>query len=234
MEKTHTLLISDIHLGSENCHAKLLLGTLQGFDYERIIVIGDLYERGSFICDEQFEIVKYLRANRKKLIYIDGNHDPSLRRVPDRVLGVKAIRKFKWQLGAKRFYAIHGHQFDRFCFIFSEPLIDKMISCAILFLQRMDVRKFHVGRWIDNLHISYSRHVATRACNHARRRKADYIICGHTHRPGIFSLQSGKTGRAVEYVNCGSWVDDPCSFVTIDADGNLKLHFVSASNQPSC
>ena len=143
MEKTHTLLISDIHLGSENCQAKLLLGTLQGFDYERIIVVGDLYEKGSFICDDQFEIVKYLRNNRKKLIYIDGNHDPSLR-----------------QLGQKKFRAMHGHQFDRFCFIFSEPLIDKIISYAISFLQRMDAQKFHVGRWIDNLHISYSQHVA--------------------------------------------------------------------------
>lgn len=229
MKKTHTLVISDIHLGLESCQAGLLLKMLDSFYYEHLIVLGDLYERGRVICEEQFEVVKYLRQNRRRLVYVAGNHDYAAKNTIDPIIGARVVKSHKWQAGQKRFVALHGHQFDKFCFIFSEPAIDRMISRAILFLQRIDSAKLHVAKWIDGLHGSYARHVAKRACRYAKRRKADVVICGHIHRPGRIVFSSKKNGRAVEYFNCGSWVSNPCSFVAVDQAGSAELKSLSCS-----
>ena len=74
--KVYALVISDVHLGSPDCQALLLLEVLQRYDFELLIIVGDLYQWGQ-INDEQMEIVDFIRKiGHKNIVYIDGNHDP--------------------------------------------------------------------------------------------------------------------------------------------------------------
>ena len=223
MNKVHILIISDIHLGLEFCNAKVLLEILEGYSYQKLIIVGDLYERGGIINDEQFKVIKYLRENREKIIYIDGNHDPS-DGLPN-ILGIDMVKKYEWSLGTKRFCAMHGHQFDKWCFIFNEPLVDKIFSSILRFFKMINVQEFNVAKWFDSLHEKFSLHIANKAIKYAKRHKINIIICGHTHRLSHVEFFD-RNGCAIDYFNCGGWVEDLCSFITIDENCAIKLHSI--------
>lgn len=58
------LIVSDIHLRSEDCNAKGLLDLLKASSYEELIIVGDLFEKEGRINDEQFEVITYLWKHR--------------------------------------------------------------------------------------------------------------------------------------------------------------------------
>ena len=74
MKSTSIVIISDIHLRSENCQAKLLLSTLREYDYETLIINGDLIEDDRIHPDnvkmnwQQFQFIEYMRSRLKKKI----------------------------------------------------------------------------------------------------------------------------------------------------------------------
>jgi len=230
MNAMHTLIVSDVHLESADCRAELLLGLLQSWSFKALIIAGDLYANGGIIGDKQFELVRYLRKLRGKLIYVGGNHDFSRKRVVDRLIGVRPVKRYSWSMGQKRFCVVHGHQFDRFCFVFSEPLIDRAISILFQLTQWMDPQKLHVSGWIERFRVKLSGHFARRARKFAKKYGVNSIICGHTHKPDHIAFLSEKDGR-IEYLNCGSWTDRVCSFVAIDESGQAKLCCVSAESR---
>lgn len=227
MNAIHTLVISDVHLESADCRAELLLSLLQSCPFEVLIIAGDLYENGGVIGDEQFKLVGRLRELRKKLIYVSGNHDFSENRFVNRFIGVRPVKRYEWNMGQKRFYVVHGHQFDRFCFIFSEPVIEKLILRFFQLTQWMDPQKLHISGWIEQFRVKLSGHFAKRARKFAKKHGVSSIICGHTHRPDHIAFLSEKDGH-IEYLNCGSWTEKECSLVTIDESGQAKLCCVSA------
>jgi UDP-2,3-diacylglucosamine pyrophosphatase LpxH len=227
MNKTHTLVISDVHLELGSCQAKLLLKTLRDFDYERLILLGDLYEHNGYIGNEQFEVIEYLREKTEKLVYIDGNHDPSSKQLVNALLGVEVLKKYEWQLAGKKFCAVHGHQFDRLLLTYSEPLVDKALLSVFLLLQKIDADKRHVGRLLNGFQNWTCRHVARRARKYAKKYCADVVLCGHTHRPEHLVFPARKRKKRIDYFNCGCWVENICSFVAISQDGEPELYAVS-------
>lgn len=232
MNAIHTLVISDVHLESADCRAELLLDVLHNCSFKALIIAGDLYENGSGIGDDQFELVGCLRKLRGKLTYVGGNHDflrMKRSKVVDRLIGVTPVKKHEWGIGRKRFCVVHGHQFDRFCFIFSEPLIDRAISILFQLTQWMDPQKLYVSGWIERFRDKLSGHFAKKARKFAKKHGVSSIICGHTHRPDHIAFLSEKDGD-IEYLNCGSWTEKECSFVSIDENGQAKLCCVSAED----
>ena len=229
MNKTDVLIISDIHLGHASCNAGTLLEFLTNSSFGTLIILGDLFEIGGTISDEQFKILEYLRQMRDKIVYIDGNHDPRHEVLVKEIIGVKPIRKYIWDMGGKRFCAMHGHQFDKFCFIFSLSLIDKLFSKLISFLKMIHFERFSLKRWIDYYHNKFSDHIAKKAIRYAKRRGFDVMICGHTHVP--LELTYRRRKRVIQYFNSGCLVENQCSYITIDKDGNVKLHSMTPNEK---
>jgi len=236
------MIISDIHLRSENCQAKLLLNTLRDYEYESLIINGDLIEDDKIHPDnvkmnwQQFQFIEYLRERlrkkntTKKIIRIGGNHDLSGHDFINQILGIETLLEYRWEMNGKKFCAIHGHQFDRF--VFKNPLLSKLISNITLFFQKIDSRKQHLTRMIDRFHTKWFRLteiVAHDAIEFARRERIDVIICGHTHE-GMKRILN-ENGRTTEYWNSGDWTGNQCSFITIDYKGVIDLHFFT--NEPS-
>lgn len=222
MKKTDILAISDPHLGSEDCNTEKLMKTLRGYDYRKLVIVGDLSQEGE-IAKEQFEVLGYLSDNREKITVVDGNHDLIGETLLHNRLGIEVVKKYETFVNNKRFCFIHGHrQFDRICFIFSEPLVDKLFCYLIKIFSRVT----YIKKWLDYFHESISLHFAKKAGKYARKRGYDTVICGHTHMP-LHMVFDGKKGKRIEYFNCGTFTGNICTFITIDKQGNTELHWAN-------
>ncbi len=85
-------------------------------------------------------------------------------------------------------------------------------------------RLFNVAKWLGDFHDKLSFNFANKAKKYAKKHKFNVIICGHIHKPLHFTF-TDKNG-SIEYFNCGSWVENVCSFITISENGEIKLHLV--------
>ena len=224
--QTNILLISDIHLGSNECNSRKLLEFLENCSYNILIILGDLYEEGQLINDEQFKIIGYLRKNRGKIIYIDGNHDPADESLVNEFIGISVKKKYEWSMSGKKFCAIHGHQFDKFCFVFDSILMDKIFLHFMWLLKMINIFGFNAEKWLDSFHNNFANVIVKKAVKYAKRKKIDIIIFGHTHKPTEITFNC-KNDKKIEYFNCGGWIGDLCSYITIDENYKIELHLLA-------
>ena len=122
----------------------------------------------------------------------------------------------------RRFCALHGHQFDKMCFIFSQPLIDKTFGYFTRFLKRVKFWGLDLERRMNDFHIRFSEKIALKVRKYAIRHGYDTIICGHTHVP-LYCLFEDK-GKEIQYFNCGGWIGTLHTYLTIDHQGVVQLH----------
>jgi UDP-2,3-diacylglucosamine pyrophosphatase LpxH len=227
MLKTHTLVLSDLHLGSGVCSTEAVLKAITKIDYKRIIIAGDLYEKGSEISWQNRAILEHLKTTQKEVVIIKGNHDPSPKNHFWQGLP-RPIKGFSWTAGNKKLCAMHGHQFDRFCFIFDERWVDKLFLAGISFACRMQA---NIAGWIDGFHNGFSRHVIKRAVRYASKHGYDTVICGHTHKPAHLQINDPKHRKSVEYINTGCCVNGLCFAATISKDGRTELLSIPIEQQ---
>jgi len=112
------LFISDIHLGSRNCQADLLLDFLRHHDAETIYLVGDIFDgwrlkRSWYWPQSHNDIVqKLLRKVRKgtRVIYIPGNHDDFVRAYAGLLFGgIEIAENAIHELAdGRRFLVIHA------------------------------------------------------------------------------------------------------------------------------
>ena len=85
--KLRTLFLSDIHLGSRNCKAKMLRHLLNCVEAEAIYLIGDiidgerlrLHHHWPQSHEQVLDLLHHKAAHGTKVVYIPGNHDEGLR-----------------------------------------------------------------------------------------------------------------------------------------------------------
>lgn len=176
----HTLVVSDLHIGG-NCKARRVSNLLDDIYCDRLIINGDLFEKGRVFNRDEVRLLDRLRYNNKKLVCVAGNHDPSPRDSVWRFVGVKPVKKFLWEAGGKKFCAMHGHQFDKFCFVFNTRWIDKLCLGVVWLVRQVDHDREHIARLMDKIHNRFSERLAKRARRYALKHDIDTVICGHTH-----------------------------------------------------
>jgi UDP-2,3-diacylglucosamine pyrophosphatase LpxH len=83
-----TIFISDVHLGTPDCQAELLIDFLREHDAPTIYLVGDIIDcwrmkrKGFYWPQSHNDVVqKLLRKARKgtRIVYVPGNHDELLR-----------------------------------------------------------------------------------------------------------------------------------------------------------
>ena len=220
-----TLIVSNVHLGSNVSRPDALLGTLKQHTFRQLILLGDILDDVDFhrLQRSHWSLLQYLRKlclpdSGVKVVWVEGNHDRLLSRISRNFLGVDIHTRYQWTHQDRTFMAMHGHQFDTF--IPSYPVVTETACNVYRAIQRLEGTPFRISRFLKRrtkLWLEMSEHVGQRALAYAKKRNADYIFCGHTHQP--FSLASGS----VAYHNTGCWTDWPATFVTID-DYGVKLN----------
>lgn len=230
--KTHTLVISDIHLGSPVCLANALLAVLEKLHFERLILLGDIFDSMNFmrLCGTQWLLFDKLRqiAKDREVIWMAGNHDVKAFEFGSAVIGAKPISEDSYhieEVAGRRFYMVHGHQFD--AFIPANPRISAIASSAYLAIQKINSSqslarslKKNSKRW---LHLD--KKVGKAAVVAASVFDADVAVCGHTHQAGINTIKKST------YINTGCWTDIPATMLTISKKGKASLCHVNRNGK---
>ncbi len=221
MSTANTIIVSDIHLGSDMSRAGELIGVLDSWKFERLILLGDIFDDLNFkrLRRLHWDFLSYIRqiSKRKEVVWVEGNHDEGLVEVIPYLLGVKACKEYVWEYNGKGYLAVHGHQFDDF--IINNGTITE-IACSIYRLaQRIDTKGFYISKFLKRKSKTYlrlSKKVANDAIRYSMSKGTDYVFCGHTHHAMSMIIDG------INYFNTGCWTDTPSNYVSIGEDG-VKL-----------
>jgi len=226
-----TVIISDLHLGSEISRARDALDFLQSVEFRRLILLGDIFADLNFsrLTKEHWKFLGYIRklSNPKhevEVVWVEGNHDLGLTEVMSHLVGVRVYQEYEWEYAGKRHLAIHGHQFDTF--VLNNLKLTRFGQLIYLWLQKIDSKHKRFARYLDRLNTRWLRlsaQVGQGALSYAKQGKAERIFCGHTHVP----LQIKQDG--VDYYNSGAWVDLRCTYITVGQEGVAIHEYVPES-----
>lgn len=235
-------IISDLHCKFSKPSAEDLenLGLVMDFltqargKYDLMILAGDIFD---LWYDWQYTIIKQyfpllvklyeLKLSGCRIVYISGNHDFWFGDFLPDYLGLELYSEFyEFTVDNKKVYVCHGDthtlndfRYQAFRRLIRIPLMKKFFgllhpdlalglgskmsrsSRARLDLPRMRVRK-NVGLQ------AFARNVIGSG-------RADYVIMGHSHNPGLHEIAGGV------YANSGDWISHH-SFVEIIA-GDIQI-----------
>jgi len=216
-----TLILSDVHLGSECSRARDATRMLKENRFHRLILLGDIFSDLNFgrLTKEHWKFLGYIRklSNPKRdveVVWVEGNHDHGLTDIMSHLVGVRVYQQYVWEYAGLRHLAIHGHQFDRY--VVNNVRLNYFWTLLFLRLQKLDLKGKPVARFIDRLNTRWlrmSEKVTSGALFHAAQHNVDRIFCGHTH----VALQQEQDG--CHYYNAGGWVDSVPTYITIDEEG---------------
>jgi UDP-2,3-diacylglucosamine pyrophosphatase LpxH len=220
-----TLIISDLHLGSEISRAEQATRMLRETRFRRLILLGDIFSDLNFgrLTKPHWKFLGYIRklSNPKRgieVVWVEGNHDRGLSEVMSHLVGVKVYEEYEWEFEGRRHLAIHGHQFDRF--VVNNLLLSSIGTFLHLQLQKLDFKGKAFSRFLDRLGARWLRlssKVASGAILHARLHQVDRVFCGHTHKAEC------REREGVAYFNSGGWADSPPTYLTVDSAG-VRIH----------
>ncbi len=216
-KRTHTLIISDLHLGSRVSRPKAVARLLREFRFRKLILLGDVFESLNFekLRKEDWELISLISeiSNKKKVVWIEGNHDAGLANLFASFMGAKVYKVYRWRYRNKKYLAIHGHQFDNF--LSNNFVISFLANQIYKAIQLVDFKDKRISRFIKKKSkgwLRLSKKVAQRAILYAKIQGVDYIFCGHTHK------RKKKKSGSVHYYNSGCWTDVPSTYITLDKD----------------
>lgn len=242
-----TVIISDIHLGTEGSKAKEVTQFLKSVTCETLILNGDIIDGWQLKKGSSWKkkhtaffriILKMIETQNTKVIYLRGNHDDFLDQIIPFSLGksFSIQRDFILKSGKKNFLIIHGDIFD--------SITSKMKWLAYLgdvgytFLLTINKLYNQYRAWRGLDYYSFSQRIKQRvklAVNYisdfevklAELAKANHcqgIICGHIHKPDIRQIGD------ITYMNSGDWVESLSALVE-DHHGNWELlYFLENDN----
>ncbi len=236
--KFRTLWLSDIHLGSRDCHAETLLDFLRSIHCDQLYLVGDIVDmlalkNRMYWPKPHAQVLKFfyqLANSDTEVIYIPGNHDMPMRHYDAGLLLNVKIKKqaiHKTQLG-KRLLVVHGDEFDHAVLYRN---LNRMIgSYAYDFAVFMN-RSLHRLRSLLGLpywsfanylkeNIAQARQAIedfeNAAVAEAKQRNLDGVICGHIHKPQLRHIDETL------YCNDGDWTES-CSALVETHSGELQL-----------
>jgi UDP-2,3-diacylglucosamine pyrophosphatase LpxH len=220
-----TLIVSDVHLGSEVSKARDALDLLESVTYRRLILLGDIFSDLNFrrLTGDHWKFLSYIRklSNPKRkveVVWVEGNHDVGLSNLMSHLVGIPVYQRYVWEYQGKRHLAIHGHQFDRFV---SRNLLISRVGEAIYYeLQKLDSKNKTLSRFLDRLNTSWLRleeKVARGALHYAGMGNIDRVFCGHTHVAMFREMGN------IAYYNTGAWISARPTYVTVAPEG-ARIH----------
>jgi UDP-2,3-diacylglucosamine pyrophosphatase LpxH len=219
------VVISDIHLGSDNCQAKYLTHFLASIRRKKrrtkqLILNGDVFDSIDFrrLKKHHWKILSELRrlADEIEVVWINGNHDGPAE-IVSHLLGVRCADEMIVESGGRKILFLHGHRFDEF--ISRYPVITWIADRAYHWLQKLDKSHYFakLAKKKSKTFLRCAQKIETDATKYAAKRGCDAVCCGHTHLP-----VANETG-AVHYFNSGCWTEKPCHYLTVQ-NGVIAVH----------
>jgi UDP-2,3-diacylglucosamine pyrophosphatase LpxH len=219
------VVISDVHLGSDNCQARSLVHFLESvrrgaMRARRLILNGDVFDSIDFrrLKKQHWKVLSLLRklSDHAEVTWINGNHDgPS--DIVSHLLGVTVTDEQIVESGGRRILFLHGHRFDEF--ITRYPVITWFADRVYNFLQKIDrTHSFaKLAKQKSKTFLRCAAKIEHDAIRYAARMNCEVVCCGHTHHA------AANTSGPVHYFNSGCWTEKPCHYLTVK-DGVVEVH----------
>lgn len=234
-----TIFISDLHIGSTQCQADVLLDFLKYNESERLYLVGDIIDfwalskKVYWPREHNTIIQKILRKARHdtQVIYVPGNHDENVREYDQFVFGDIVVRNsvIHETADGRRLLVVHGDEYDTIARY--HRWIAKLGSKGYDFLLELNRLLRSVRRVLGiQSQFSLAAFVKYKVKN-AVQFISDYeesivatlvdegldgVICGHIHHAEI------KDMEGFVYVNTGDFVES-CTAIVEHDDGRLEL-----------
>jgi UDP-2,3-diacylglucosamine pyrophosphatase LpxH len=233
-----SIWISDLHLGTPGCQARLLLDFLRHTESEHLYLVGDIVDgwqlrRRWFWPQSHNDVVqKVLRKVRKgtNVVLIPGNHDEFLRHFLALSFGGIDVREEAVHVTAdgRRLLVLHGDLFDA---------VVQHARWLAFFGDRLHTLVLHLNRWLNAVRarlgfpywslalylkhriknaVSYISDFEEAVAHEARRRGVDGVVCGHIHKAEIRAI------GGILYCNDGDWVESLTALIETEA-GELRI-----------
>ena len=117
-----TIVISDVHLGTEHSKTRELAEFLRTVNCNTLIMNGDIIDgwniqKGGKWKKEHTDLIKIIMKmmenHNTKVIYVRGNHDDFIDQIaPFTFNNVEIVKEYIHQKKGKRYLVIHGDVFD--------------------------------------------------------------------------------------------------------------------------
>mgnify|MGYP006280901937 FL=1 len=234
-----TIWISDLHIGSTQCQADVLLDFLKFNESERLYLVGDIIDfwalskKVYWPREHNTIIQKLLRKARHgtEVIYVPGNHDENVRDYDDYIFGDIKVKNsvIHTTLKGQKFLVVHGDEYDTIAKY--HRWIAKLGSKGYDWL--LEINRFLrlIRRFLGlQSHFSLAAFVKYKVKN-AVQFISDYeesivatlndegldgVICGHIHHAEM------KDMNGFFYINTGDFVES-CTAIVEHFDGELEL-----------
>ncbi len=244
LKKAHykTIVISDLHLGTENSKAKEVLRFLMTNTCDTLILNGDIIDGWQLKQTGKWRkkhtrflklVMETSSSLKTRILYITGNHDDFLNNiVPFHFGNISILRDHIIESGNKRYYVTHGDIFDTITtnFRWLANLGDTGYTFLLWLNKVYNNRRLRKGLPYHSLSkiikykvkraLSYISRYEKELVNIARVKKCDGVICGHIHTPVISRYDN------ITYMNSGDWVEFLSALVE-DYFGNWKIIYYS-------
>lgn len=239
--KVATVVISDVHLGSEHSKVEELTAFLKSVDCDKLILNGDIIDgwklqRNPFgrwkqsYTDLVKVMMKMMENHGTQVIYVRGNHDDFLDKiVPLNLLNINIVSDYVHHSAGKRYYVTHGDIFDN-------------ITTHMRWLAKLGDYGYTFLLWLNKVvnerrrksgkpYYSFSQSVKHRVksavsyisdferelAQLAETRHFDGVICGHIHQ--CADVHYGD----VHYLNSGDWVESLSALLEYE-DGRWEIY----------
>lgn len=238
-QRYRTIFISDLHIGSTQCQADVLLDFLKFNESEALYLVGDIIDfwalskKVYWPKDHNTIIQKILRKARHdtRVIYVPGNHDENVREYDDHVFGDIEVHNSAIHQAAdgRRYLVVHGDEYDTIARY--HRWVARLGSASYEILLKLN-------RWIRTIrrllgiqsNFSLSAYVKFKVKNAVQfisdyeqsivqslaHEGVDGVICGHIHHAEIKSI-----GDFI-YANTGDFVES-CTAIVEHFDGRMEL-----------
>ena len=198
-----TVVLSDIHLGSEHSRTEEVTNFLKHVD-----------------CDRLKVLMKMMEKQGTQIIYVRGNHDDFLDNlVPFSFSNLSIVKDYVLETHGKRYLVTHGDIFDTITTNMRWlAMLGDIGYTFLLWLNRLyNQHREKMGKPYFSLSqhvkhkvksaVSYISDFEKELVKLAEARKLDGIICGHIH-------QAANTWYGnIHYLNSGDWVESLTALV---------------------
>jgi UDP-2,3-diacylglucosamine pyrophosphatase LpxH len=117
------LVVSDVHLGHENCNTHAFgefLDRYKSEDIDHFVFLGDIFDLwgrylGQILAENDGIIEKIANLNADKIHYVVGNHDYYMLDIYEQYgenIPFNIYKSLKIQEDGEKFYFIHGYELD--------------------------------------------------------------------------------------------------------------------------
>jgi len=241
--KTHyrTIVISDLHMGSKGCKARLLNDFLKNNSSDYLYLNGDIFDCWKiqqnkwYFNKTQSKVLRRLlkiSMSKTQVIYILGNHDDFFRNfIPYKInLGKIKVLNECVHVGVDgaRYLVTHGDLFDtvtrvhRWVSFLGDKAYDYLLtlngavnSCRRLFRLKYWSLSHYLKTRVKKA-VNFIFEFEATLSNYAKSKSYDGVICGHIHVAEIKNIDG------IIYMNSGDFVES-CTALVENVDGEWKI-----------